>query len=208
MTFVIVGFGKFGLLAMERITAEYPQADLVVVEQDRARVRDIPERIRTLIGDASDIIAGSSHGFAPSDVIVPMVPFNLAAEYLLRVHPRAAKIPLPEGVDARFPNSYLLDDCNLACSWADFICPDDCPESDLCTATGEPRVALYESLERISVSNCRILVQRSSQILPGVGGYTLESLARLASKVESGPYIIATSCKCHAILTGIRAAIP
>jgi hypothetical protein len=204
MTFVIAGFGKFGRIAMERITRAFPEARIVVVERDFVQLTGILQGITVIEGDVSTVIAGARE-LRPRDVIIPMVPFNLAAEYILRTRRGLERAPLPDGVQALLPNPHALDDTNVVCSRADFVCPDDCPEGDLCSVTGAPRVPLYRDLESLSIPECVILTQRSQQILPGIGGYTMESLESLASRVKSGRYLIATSCKCHAILTCIQA---
>jgi hypothetical protein len=101
------------------------------------------------------------------------------------------------------PNPMVVNESNIVCSRADFVCPDDCPEGELCTVTGKPREPLYDALERLELPGYNMLVQRSSQILPGVGGYRLGDLHRLAHFVDKGRFLIATSCKCHGILTAI-----
>jgi hypothetical protein len=203
MNFVVAGFGKFGRMALERLRKAYPEVGIVVVEQDASCMQEVPSKTRVHIGEAAAIIAGSPE-LATDDVIVPMVPFNLAAEYVLRKRSGAQKALLPEGIIASVPNPYVLDQSNLVCSKADFLCPDDCPEGELCTVTGEPRVPLCDEIRQISLPGCRILVQQSFQILPGVGGYSFGSLRELENQVRRGRHIIATSCKCHAILTCIR----
>jgi hypothetical protein len=204
MSFVVAGFGKFGRIALKRLRNSRPGVRIVVLEQDAARLKDVPAKTLTVTGDAAEIIADSSE-LEPDDIIIPMVPFNLAAEYVLRKRFGAEKTALPGGIAKLVPNPYVVDQSTLACSRADFICPDDCPEGELCTVTGESRVPLYDELRGIALPECRILVQQSSQILPGIGGYSLGSLEELVDQVGSGRNIIATSCKCHAILTCIEA---
>jgi hypothetical protein len=204
MNIVVAGFGKFGRMAVERLGKAHPGVRIVVVEKDASRLLEVPSKVRVIAGDAVAIIAGSSE-LEPDDIIIPMVPLNLAAEYVLRKRSEAKKTLLPEGIIDSVPNPYVVDQSNLACSKADFLCPDDCLEGELCTVTGEARVPLYDDIRRISLRDCRILVQQSFQILPGVGGYSFGSLRQLENQIRRGRYIIATSCKCHAILTCIQA---
>jgi TrkA-N domain len=200
VNFVVAGFGKFGHMAVKRLRNAYPKAEIVVLEQDASRMQDVQTQARVILGDAAAIIADES-ALEPDDVIVPMVPFNLAAEYVLRKRCCTRKTPLPERITTLVPNPMVLNRFTLVCSKADFVCPDDCPEGPLCTVSGQPRVPLCDDIRRIQLPDYRILVQESLQILPGVGGYSFESLRELANCVDRGRYVIATSCKCHAILT-------
>jgi hypothetical protein len=85
------------------------------------------------------------------------------------------------------------------------MCPDDCPEGDFCMVTGEPRdEPLFRTLAKIAIPGFGIIVQRSFQVLPGIGGYPFADLRSLGQKIKQGPYVLATSCKCHGILTGLR----
>jgi hypothetical protein len=103
------------------------------------------------------------------------------------------------------PNPFALDGSNLCCSRADFFCPDDCPEGDLCTVTGEPREEpLYRMLEELEVPGVTVLVLRSRQIMPGIGGYLLGELMDLTERIPQGRSLIATSCKCHGVITSIE----
>jgi hypothetical protein len=138
-------------------------------------------------------------------VIVPMVPFHFLAAYILKKDHQCSAIPVPPDLASNLPNPFALDDANLCCSRADFLCPDDCPEGDSCTVTGEPREPLYALIEQIRSPGFTVLVQRSFQILPGVGGYTLGDLRRLQRRIERGKYLVATSCKCHGIVTALEA---
>jgi hypothetical protein len=202
-TFVIAGFGKFGRLALDRLKNSFPQSRIIVLEQGAGLSGwKPPPRVRTIAGDAVSLLSGSSL-FCPEYLIIPMVPFNLAASYVLSMHPDSQKIVIPEDMMALLPNPLRVDVSNVVCSRADFVCPDDCPEGELCTVTGKPREPLYDLLDRIEVDGFKILVQKSSQILPGVGGYRLADLHELARQVGKGRSIVATSCKCHGILTAI-----
>ncbi|HMK35995.1 MAG TPA: hypothetical protein VK463_13060 [Desulfomonilaceae bacterium] len=203
MKFVIVGYGKFGRIALQRLSTIHKGVDILVVELSGARLRDVPKHVTVLEGNAPEIIAHAAM-LQDDDVIIPMVPFNLAAEYVLRLHSASEKVPLPKGIAELVPNPYLVDEYNLACSRARFLCPDDCPEGECCTITGEFRHPLYGELAEISVPDYTLLVQRSRQILPGIGGYSFKSLKELDEQIRSGAFIIATSCKCHAILTSVR----
>lgn len=203
-TFVIAGFGKFGRLALERLQNSFPLSRIVILEQDAGvSAWKFSPQVSAIQGDAVSLLLDSPQ-FHAEDLIIPMVPFNLAASYVLAKHADSCEIPAPEGLLALLPNPRQINASNIVCSRADFVCPDDCPEGERCTVTGRPREPLYDLLGRLEVDGYKILVQKSSQILPGVGGYRLRDLHDLAQLVDKGRSIIATSCKCHGILTAIK----
>jgi hypothetical protein len=202
MKYLIVGFGKFGRLAYERITLNFPSCQLLVVEPDSAKTAEIAERHGVIDEDATAfLLSGSS--LEADDIVIPMVPFHLAATYISAGAGRR-KVALPPGLEEQVPHPYPLDPSNLFCSRADFVCPDDCPEGDCCTVTGLPREPLYSTLESLKAPGWNVWVLRSFQILPGVGGYPLSDLRSLKSNVAKGLHIIVTACKCHGVLTGVE----
>lgn len=202
-TFVIAGLGKFGCLALERLQHSFPHARIIVLEQEgeKSACKFSPP-VSIIEGDAASLLVDSPL-FNAEDLIIPMVPFNLAASYVLAKHANTREIAIPEEMIDLLPNPIVVNESNIVCSRADFVCPDDCPEGELCTVTGKPREPLYDALGRLELPEYNILVQRSSQILPGVGGYRLGDLHKLAHLVDKGRFLIATSCKCHGILTAI-----
>jgi len=206
MTFIVAGYGKFGRLSVARLLRELVSPSITVVEKDAARLAlGSPEGVQCVHGDAVEFLlrAGS---IQPEDLILPMVPFHLAAEFVQARLTGAVRIPLPPGLSSLLPNPFIVNDSCLCCSRADFLCPDDCPEGDLCTVTGLPRDPLYRELENLLVPGVNIVVLRSVQILPGVGGYSFAELQRVTDRVRFGPNSLVTSCKCHSVLTAIEIA--
>jgi hypothetical protein len=204
MRFVIAGYGRFGRLALERISRSLPDREVIVVEpQDPPPSAVLSSNVRWVSLDAVSFLQ-QTDDLEPEDVILPMVPFHLAAEWLAARSRNLLKTALPLSLQSLVPHPLLLDVATLCCSRADFLCPDDCPEGDACTVTGQPRDPLFSELERLRVPGYKVLVLRSSQILPGVGGYKLKALSALERSVTRGRFVIATSCKCHAILTGLE----
>jgi hypothetical protein len=202
-TFVIAGLGKFGCLALERLQRSFPHSRIIALEQDGEKsARKFSPPISIIEGDAISLLLDAPL-FHAEDLVIPMVPFNLAASYVLAKHANSREIAIPEEMIDLLPNPMVVNESNIVCSRADFVCPDDCPEGQLCTVTGKPREPLYDALGRLELPGYNILVQKSSQILPGVGGYRLGDLHRLAQVVDKGRFVIATSCKCHGVLTAI-----
>ncbi|MDQ7781291.1 MAG: hypothetical protein RDU20_00335 [Desulfomonilaceae bacterium] len=204
MRYIVAGYGRFGRLAAARLTNHDRDCSIIVVEQDGGRLSGIlPARVTAFNDDVISFILDPGK-VRPEDIILPMVPFHLIASLIVSSIPGCKEIPFPEQLGPKLPNPFVLNQANLCCSRADFICPDDCPEGDLCTVTGLPRDPLYEELERLEVPGFTVLVQRSFQILPGLGGYPMEDVHRIQRHVKSGAYLVATSCKCHAVLTALH----
>ena len=202
-TFVIAGLGKFGCLALERLQNSFPKCRIIVLERDTAKCEcETSPPVSVIQGDAVSLLRDTSI-FNAQDIVIPMVPFNLAASYVVAGHEEAHEIAMPEEMLVLIPNSVQINASNAVCSRADFICPDDCPEGELCTVTGEPREPLYEALQVLKLPGYNVLVQKSSQILPGVGGYRLGDLRALFNLTDKGRFIVATACNCHGILTAI-----
>ena len=207
MRYIIAGYGKFGKIALERLRAFYSVPSIVVVDPtaDLSELVQLPNVI-VVQADAVKFLI-EQHDIVSDDMVIPMVPFHLAASYALNKLSRVREALLPESIMRSLPNPIRINECTISCSRANFLCPDDCPESDRCSVTGELRdMPLYEELESLQIEGAATIIQRSIQILPGVGGYRLGELIRLEGLLQPGMYAIATSCKCHAILTGIFVA--
>lgn len=205
MKYVIAGFGKFGRLALERLIEAAPADRIIVVEHKKdLNGIDDPPRVHAVEGEVVSVLVNFP-ALEADDMIIPMVPFHLAAAFLLATLPDAREISLPQELARLVPNPWSLNDSNLCCSRSDFVCPDDCPEGDVCTVTGEPRdEPLYEFIRSLEIPGFAVRVQRSFQILPGIGGYPVGDLWKLRGLINSGQYIIATSCTCHGVMTGIQ----
>ncbi len=204
MRYVIAGFGKFGRLAFDRIRSAYPDCSFIVVESDLGKIESLPNCSMVNSDVISFLLANESE--LSEDIVIPMVPFHLAAAYVLAAG-GCRETALPPSVEARVPNPYLLNESNILCTKADFLCPDDCPEGETCTVTGLPREPLYEDLKLLKSPDWTTLIQRSFQILPGVGGYPFRDLKNLLEKIRPGLNLIATACKCHGTVTAVRSSL-
>ncbi len=205
MVYIVAGFGKFGRLALSRLKESDPRAEIVIVDPD-ADFSDLDEVEGTrwlkqsAVSFLKESLTPDSH-----HVIIPMVPFHLAASFLLASFSDLREVQLPSSVESMVPHPYRINESTLAASLADFLCPDDCPEGDVCTVTGEPRDhPLHEKLGNLNIPHFKIMVQRSHQILPGIGGYGATELLKLRDELPDGRFVLATSCKCHAIMTALR----
>jgi hypothetical protein len=149
---------------------------------------------------------------APSTFIVPAVPVHLAFEWLrayINGEGKVTQVPVPGSFGLRLPHTWEGSGGSLLASYADFRCPDDCSEpASRCTVTGKARgTPLYRLLAEAEPRGFRTHVIRSRQLAPGVGAYRVEDLRELFGKVSEtgkGKWLVATACKCHGVVTGLK----
>ena len=120
-----------------------------------------------------------------------------------------AQVPVPKSFGLPLPHTWDGSEGSLLVSYADFRCPDDCPEpANRCTVTGKARgTPLYRLLAETEPRGFHMHVIRSRQLAPGVGGYRVRDLKELLEKVSEGrkgKWLVGTACKCHGILTAFE----
>jgi hypothetical protein len=206
----ILGAGRFGRLAVERLLARPKPPRLVVVDQNPDKLLLLTDRpVERVNEDALDFLrANLQEG---PDWIVPAVPVHVAFAWLaaeLGGIGRLETLPAPQDVDAQIPNPWRDGKGGLYTSVATFRCPDNCSEpSDRCTATGLRRSDdLFALIARIRVPEYAPLVVRSHQLAAGVGGYRPSALRRLLKGAEAarGAVLVATACRCHGVIHALR----
>jgi hypothetical protein len=206
----ILGAGRFGRIAAERLTTRYPEAELLVVDHRAKRLSEL----RDLAGVSvrrEDAVTFICRRPLPDDQwIVPAVPLHVVQLWLLQMLHRDGQVmslAVPEAADVQVPNPYRVPAGTLYTSYATFLCPDACSEPEkLCTHTGRPRPGnLFECLGGIEVPEFRVEVIRSWQLAPGVGGYRGAQLQAALRRIReyAGRVIIATSCRCHAVIDAL-----
>ena len=206
----ILGAGRFGRLAVERLLARREPPHLVVVDQN-------PDKLLLLADRPVERVNEDVLGFLRAnleegpDWIVPAVPIHVAFAWLsaeLAGIGRLETLPAPHAVDAQIPNPWRDGKGGLYTSVATFRCPDNCSEPrDRCTVTGLRRSDdLFTLLARIRVPGYVPLVVRSHQLAAGVGGYRPSALRRLVRGVEAarGSVLVATACRCHGVIHALR----
>ncbi|MGE5311898.1 MAG: NAD-binding protein [Nitrospirota bacterium] len=206
MVYWILGAGRFGRLAVERLLARREPPQLVVVDQN-------PDKLLLLADRPLERVNEDVLGFLRAnleeepDWIVPAVPIHVAFVWLfaeLAGVGQVEMLPVPITVDAQVPNPWRDGKGGLYTSVATFRCPDNCSEPrDRCTATGLRRSDdLFTLLARIRVPGSVPLVVRSHQLAAGVGGYRPSALRRLVRGVEEarGSVLVATACRCHGVI--------
>ena len=209
-TYVIIGCGRFGSGAAEKLLQKDPRPRIIVVDRSKRALRKVSQ-----LPVASEVCDGTlyleqflSKG-RKTDYIIPSVPFHLAFEFILsQFKPwggKRIKVPFLPGL----PNPIIGKTGDLYTSLADFLCPEDCSEpAQYCTITKQRRSKpLYRILEDVK-ENFGSNVIRSRQLAPGVGGYSLETLLDLFEKIKKrmAPHrtiLISTSCRCHGVTSAL-----
>ncbi len=203
----ILGAGRFGYIAAKRLSRLHPEARFTVVDDEEEQL----DRIHKDFGLPVCVHEAASFlGIADVDErawIIPAVPIHLAFEWLkdkLNGKGRSHSIPVPLAVDGQIPNPLRTPGGTVYSSFATFQCPDGCNEPDaICTQTGKPRQGeLFERLTQIEVPGFEVVVIRSFQLAPGVGGYPMSRLMEALSGIvqKTGSYLIGTSCRCHGVI--------
>jgi hypothetical protein len=212
--YLILGAGKFGRLALTRLARHDAGASFVVVDH-------APEALaaaRALAANGTRVVAGEAVNYlvehlqedGPWDWLIPMAPIHLAFAWLWRAHLANVgweMIPVPAVVERCAPLRWRGPQGELYLSRAAHLCPDDCPEPEVCPISGEPRdPPLYEELASLEVPGFRVAVVASRQLAPGVGGYPSRRLPELAQEVAgwTGGILVATACRCHGVVHAAR----
>jgi len=212
-SYLILGAGKFGRLALRRVALRDPKARFLVIDRRgsalaEARIPEV-EGAEMREDEAIPYLAAHLGPEPPWDWLIPMVPVHVAYAWLLSGPLTGtgwgpAEVPRDlEGLAAlatRGPTGELY------LSQARHLCPDDCDEPLVCPVTGEERQPLFLKLAEASRPGLPIIVVASQQLAPGVGGYSPLRLLELAETVAevSGPLLVATACRCHGVVHGLQ----
>jgi len=207
----IIGAGHFGSRAA-RLLDKQSDGQLFVLDTDHVRLSELGDLpVKRIPCDGILFLVENFHLLNPGNVIVPAVPVNLAYEWLTRYLKEGyiiRKIETPKAIEPLLPHTWPGSEGSLLISYADFVCPDDCPEPEYCTVTGERRdKPLHDLLSRLELTDFKVHIIRSHQLAPGLGGYKVADLATAAEKLtrdDRGQWLLGTSCKCHGILTALE----
>jgi hypothetical protein len=210
-SYLILGTGKFGRLALRRL-ARQDAASLVGVDCDPAALGVTPADLgdwTRVQAEAIAFLVGHLEGDGRWDWIIPMVPVHVAFQWLLAGplagsawQPAAA----PEALARLIPGARRGPQGELYLSRAQHLCPDDCAEPEVCPVSGESRaLPLHQELASLPLAGYEIRVIPSRQLAPGVGGYPPWRLLDLARDMGmlKGNVLIATACRCHGVVHGL-----
>ena len=185
----------------------------MIIDKDEKNLNEIKElSCNRILCDGIDFLVNNFHLLNPSNTIIPAVPVHLAFELvkkLLDKDFRTEQIEIPGEIQPFLPHTWPGSEGSLLVSYADFLCPDDCPEpEDYCTVTGKERgIPLYELLGQLDLLHYRVHIMRSHQLAPGLGGYKADELKGLVSRVRkygTGRWLVGTACSCHGMVSALE----
>lgn len=199
------------MLAYERLSALKGNSDFLLIEPVPKKLDRVsaPQRIKRQADGVQILREEMKAGRAP-DWIVPALPIHFAAEWCLASSDTKSlfRIPIPAGLEYRVPHPMQGSRGDLFVSYADFLCPEDCPEPrGYCTVSGcKRKQSMFAYLAQIRLPSFESLVLRSQQLAPGVGGYRSDQLLQLLSSVlhSQGNMLLSTACRCHGVVTALR----
>lgn len=207
---IIIGAGHFGARAA-RIISERSDAPVFVVDPKEKDLLSLGNlRVEIVQDDGIQFLLDNFHLMKEGTTVVPALPLHLAYEWLIRSlsgNVKTRKLPVPE-TSPPLPHACSASEGSTLVSYADFLCPDDCPEPVHCTVTGKKREQpMYALLRNLRLPPFQVHVIRSHQLAPGLGGYKAGDLKETAETVldsGAGMWILGTACKCHGILTAFE----
>jgi hypothetical protein len=211
-TYWIIGGGQFGLSAAQKIRAQEPGANILIVEENFAVCQQTEELgFQTICSEGIRYLTQNLIDEDYPDWIIPAIPLHVAFEWIQGKLSRKYKIEViavSGELESQLPNPIRGDKGQLYVSNADFLCPDDCSEpEEICTYTGEPRPRILNAfLEKIQHQDFKSIVICSRQLFPGVGGFTPKALFKALQmiKPEASPVLLSTACYCHGVVHALR----
>jgi hypothetical protein len=213
-TYWIIGAGRFGARAAERLYKKRLEGRFIVVDENVEALRRLSHLpIEKVCQEGASYLKAHLDTDRAPAWIIPTVPIHLAFEWLrLRMSDRARidVLPVPQEIASLLPNPVRGSQGQLYVSYADFPCPDYCSEPfEKCMVTGKPRKGLlYQTLEEISYGDAISVVIRSHQLAPGVGGYRPEALKDSLERIAQGKELVlySTACLCHGVVHAFKIA--
>ena len=206
----IIGFGRFGRLALKKLRKVKVNSGFTVVDKVVSEKEPAQGNVQFLNQDGVSFLRYQLAEVRSLSWIVPAVPIHLAAECCLESlgQGRVQRVAVPVGIGDYVPSLMQGESGDVYASLATFQCPDDCPEpANYCTATKEKREKnLFDVLQGINIPGYQVLVLRSHQLAPGVGGYKVKDLLCLKQTLlnSSGKILVATACRCHGVITAME----
>jgi hypothetical protein len=208
----ILGAGKFGLLAQERLSWRYPQAKIKLIDKNPL-IRPLnSEQGGTHLVKKDALHYLQENTLSADTWIIPAIPVHVAFHWLIEKikseNRDVASISVPLSIDSQVPNPYRSEGETLYASYATFICPDNCCEPEgICMYTRKARLGdLFEKFSEMAEIDFNVVVLRSYQLAPGVGGYPGEHLQKVYQYILDTPgnYLVGTSCRCHGVINALK----
>ena len=209
-TYLIIGCGRFGSRAAEKLLQKDPDSKIIVVDKNKKALQKVSRLpIETVISDGIFFLNQFLSEGRIADYIIPAVPLHLAFEFILfQLKPsggKRRKVPTLSGL----PNPMMGKTGDLYVSLANFLCSEDCPEPARYCATTRIRreKPLYQILKDVK-GPFESKVIRSQQLGRGIGGFQpkvlLNLLEEIKKKMHSGRTIlISTASRCHGVTSAL-----
>jgi len=205
-TYLIIGCGRFGSRAAEKLFQKDFRSKIIVVDKSKKALQKVSRLpVETIISDGISYLSQFLSEGRKTNYIIPAVPLHLAFEFILsQLKPLGAKrnrIPPISGL----PNPVSGKTGDLYTSLANFLCSENCPEpAQYCTLTKKRRSKpLYRILNDLEGAfESRVI--RSQQLGPGIGGFRPRALLNLLEDIKrkknSGRSIlVSTASRCHGV---------
>jgi hypothetical protein len=212
-SYLIIGCGHFGGQAAKQLLRKKSHPKIIAVDKNLEALEKLsPLPVETIVEDGLSYLNQFLYEGQKAHYIIPSVPFHLAFEFLLlRLKPfgaRRTKVPSLSGL----PNPETGKTGDLYTSFADFLCPEDCPEpSRYCTVTSTKREKpLFDILRDLKGAfESKVII--SQQLLPGVGGFRPKMLVGLLEDIRQGKhsgklFLISTASRCHGVTSALNFA--
>ncbi|MGZ3538860.1 MAG: NAD-binding protein [Thermodesulfobacteriota bacterium] len=208
--YLIIGCGHFGSRAAKKLFQRDSNSKIIVVDKSRKalqRVSRLP--IQTVVCDGISYLNQFLSEGCEVNYIIPAVPFHLAFEFILSQlnssRAKRRKLPPLSGL----PNPVLGKTSDLYTSFADFLCPEDCPEpAQYCFTTKKKRPkSLYQNLNDLQGA-FESKVIRSQQLGPGIGRFRPKALWGLLEGIKKKRnsdrlILISTASRCHGVTSAL-----
>ncbi|MBS3733228.1 MAG: potassium transporter [Desulfobacterales bacterium] len=209
----IIGAGRFGKIAIERLAAQKSDRSFLVVDTNAGHLSaEVHPRVTVIEADGSAFLKRTLSRQKGPEWIIPALPVHLAAQWCLGqwADIQVQRCTPPGGIESFLPNLLCGVSGDLYVSMATVQCPDNCPEpADFCPVTGEKRLEnMFNKIRQMKIPGFEVLLIQSRQLAPGVGGYRPEDLFQLRRRLaeKTGEFLVATACRCHGVITPVTAS--
>lgn len=212
-SYLILGAGRFGRLALTRLLARDRKAHFHLVDhraEALAGLQKLGKTVATTVAEAVNFLEIHLKDKVTWDWLIPMVPVHVAYHWLRRkalTAPKWEPAKVPEALESLGATAIRGPEGELYLSRGRHLCPDDCVEPEVCPVDGETREPpLYQQLAEFFLPGAKLLVVASLPLAPGVGGYAPARLLELAEAAPQLPVLtlVATACRCHGVVHGLK----
>jgi hypothetical protein len=204
---LIVGGGNYGARATRYFVRR--GREFIVVDPDpecpaAAEIHD-PGIGRLLVG-GMETVCQVIHDHHPEQIF-PTAPVHVAAGLVCEAGGFSESPDDIQGFRHCVPPELVLGIRGSSVYFSlnrDIPCIPDCPSPDTCPVTGEDRtIPLYDRLRQLLPG---AFILESVQVAPGLGALRGNDISDLLRQVRGKKRVcIGTACRCHGVVTGLKA---